>query len=637
MSSSITTYTTSSGSTAISGLSSGIDTASLVDQLVDAESTKLDSLNQQKQLAEWKQEAYRDVIDDISTFTDTYFSSTSSSSLIKAANYLQYSATSSDTTAVEVSAGIDAQTDSHTITVTQLATAETMSSSSAISQGIEGSSEADFTSAVGESFIITVDGTEYTVTLDSSVTDAASLQTAVNTAVGSGKVTVGTTTNTDNESVLTFSAATDSGVTSISIADSSTNGALTNLGFAGTDTTANRITEDSTLAEISAQLDTAITFVDSKVTFSINGTSITCAEDETLEDVIAAIKDANCGATLVYDELTDKLVLTSDDTGAGTMMTASDTTGTFVSSLLGTTTEGKDAVITYDGTTVTRSSNSIELDGVTYTINDETTEAVTVDVEQDTDAIYDLVTNFVDAYNTLIETINDKLDEEYDSDYPPLTDDEEAEMSETEISNWNEKAKTGLLEDDDLLSSMLSELRVGLMDSVSGSSLSLTAIGFTTGTSDEDGKLYIDEDELLAAIKEDASAVQALFSQKSTSYSDNSAVRTMSSSAREIRYDEEGIALRFSDILSDYVSTKTDSAGNKGLMLEAVGIESDGSNTENALTDKIEDYEERIEKEEERLDTLRERWETKFSAMEAAIAEMNSQSSYIDSLMGTDE
>ncbi len=643
MSSSITTYTTSSGSTAISGLSSGIDTASLVDELVDAESTKLDDLNQQLQLAEWKQEAYREVIDEISTFVDTYFSSTSSSSLTKAANYLQFSSTSSDTSAVTASAGVDAETGSHTIGVTQLATAETISSSSTISAGIQGSSAADFTGAVGESFVLTVDGTEYTVSIDSSITDVDTLQDAVDTAVGEGKVTVGTTT-VDSVSVLTFSATTDSGVTSISIADSDTDGALTNLGFASTDVTSNRISEDSTLSEISAQLDTAMTFVanatsgDNEVTFSINGTSFTFAEDETLGDVIDEINASDCGATIKYDELTDMLVLTADDTGAGTMLSVSDTSGTFISSLLGgTAVEGKDAVITYDGTTITRSSNSIELDGVTYTIADETTEDVSVDVELDSDAIYDLVANFVDAYNTLIESINDKLDEEYDSDYPPLTEDEEAEMTETEIENWNEKAKTGLLEDDELLTEMLSELRVALMDSVSGSSLSLTAIGITTGTYDEKGQLEIDEDALLAAIEEDPTGVADLFSQKSTTYSNNSAVRTMTSSERSVKYDEEGLAQRFADILSDYVSTSTDSAGNKGLMLEAVGMESDGSSTENALTEKIEDYEERIEKEEERLETLRERWETKFSAMEAAIAEMNSQSAYIDSLMGTDE
>ncbi len=644
MSSSITTYTTSSGSTAISGLASGIDTASLVDELVDAESSKLDSLNQQLQLTEWKQEAYRDIIDDLSEFVDTYFSSTSSSSLIKQANYLQFDTTSSDTSAVTATAGVDAEAGSHTIEVTQLATAETISSSSTLSEDITASSAADYTSAVGESFVITVDGTDYTVTIDSSVTDADSLQDAVDTAVGNGKVTVGTTT-VDGASVLTFTAATDSGVSSISIADSTSDGALTNLGFASTDVTSNRVTEDSTLAEISAQLDTAMTFVanstsgDNEVTFTINGTSFTFAEDETLGDVIDAVNDSDCGATLKYDELTDMLVLTSDDTGAGEMLTVADSdSSSFISSLLGgTAAEGTDAIMVYDGTKVTRSSNSIELDGVTYKLADVTTEEVTVDVEQDTDAVYDLIDNFVVAYNTLIESINDTLDENYDSDYLPLTDDEEAEMSDTEIEKWNAKAKTGLLEGDDTLSDMLRNFRLALMDSVSDSSLSLSAIGITSGTYDENGKLYIDEDALTAAIEEDASAVQALFAQKSTSYSTNSAVRTMTSAERETRYEEEGIALRFYDILSDYVSTSTDSAGNKGRLLELAGMDSDGSDTDNSLTTKITDYEERIEKEEDRLDALRERWEAKFSAMEEAIEEMNSQSSYIDSLMSSDE
>lgn len=642
MSSSITTYTTSSGSTAIAGLISGMDTASLVDDLVDAESTKLEDLNQEVQLAEWKQEAYREIIDDVSTFVDTYFSSTSSTSLVKQSNYLQFATTSSDVSAVKATAGVSAETGTHTITVSNLATAETMSNSSGLSAGIEGSSAADFTGAVGESFVITVDDTEYSVTIDSSVTDADSLQDAVDDAVGEGKVTVGTTT-IDSISVLTFSATTDSGVTSISIADSTTDGALTNLGFSSSDVTSNRVTEESTLSEISAQLDTAMTFVanstsgDNEVVFSINGTSFTFSEDDTLEDIIAEIEEADCGATLAYDELTDKLVLTSTATGAGTMMTASDTSGTFVSSLLGTTTKGTDATITYDGTTLTRSSNSIELDGVTYTIVAETTEAVTVDVAQDSDAIYDMVSNFIEAYNTLIESINAKLDEEYDSDYQPLTEAEEAEMSETEIEKWNEKAKTGLLEDDDLLGDLLSELRVAIMDPVSGSSLSLKSIGITSGTYDEEGQLYIDEDALLAAIEADASAVADLFSQKSTTYSTNSGVRTMTSAERGIKYNEEGIAQRFADILSDYVATTTDSAGNKGSLLEAAGMDSDGSDTDNALTAQIEAYKERIEKEEERLETFRELWESKFSAMETALQTLSSQSSYIDSLMGSDE
>lgn len=643
MSSSITTYTTSSGSTAISGLVSGIDTASLVDELVDAESTKLDSMKQKLQLAEWKQEAYRSIIDEVQTFVDTYFSSTSSSSLIKQANYLQFTATSSDTSAVTASAGVEAEDATHTITVSQLATAETVSSSSGISAGIEASSAVtDYSSLAGDSFVMTVDGTEYTVTIDSSASIidsdslAEALQDAVDDAIGDGKITV----STNSSGYLTFETVDDSGVQSVSIADGDTDGVLEELGFDDDSTTSNRIDTDSTLSEIAEQLGVSDTLFDSdgNVTFSINGTSFTFNKDEyTLDEMIEEVNDADVGATLEYDELNDKLVLTADDTGAGTMITASDTSGTFISTLLGTTTKGTDAIVTIDGVKMTRSSNTIELDDVTYTMNVVTTDSVTVDVAQDTDAIYDLISNFVDAYNTLIADINEQLDAEYDSDYQPLTEDEEAEMSDTEIEAWNEKAQTGLLEDDSLLTEMLSELRIALMDSVSGSTLSLSEIGITTGTYDEEGQLYIDEDTLLAAIEDDPSAVQSLFAQKSTSYANNSEVRTLNSSERATRYDEEGITLRFYDILSDYVSTSVDSGGNKGLLLEKAGIEGDGSSTDNSMSKLIEDYEERISEEEDRLDTFRERWEEKFSAMEAAISEMNSQSAYIDSLMSSDE
>lgn len=639
MSSSISTYTTSSGSTAISGLISGLDTASLVDDLVDAESTKLESLKQDLQLAEWKQEAYREISTELQDFVDTYFSSTSSSSLIKQANYLQYAVTNSDTSALTATAGTDAVVGTHTLTVKQVATSATVSSAAGISKVVTGSSTPSFSSATGQSFILTLDGTEYTVTIDSTVTDIDSLQDAVDEAVGEGKLTVGT----DSSGALTFEATTDSGVTSIAIADGETDGALTNLGFDEDSNTSNRISTSATLAEISAQMDTAITFVtnaesgDKEVTFSINGTSFTFSEDDTLEDVMTTINESDCGATIAYNSLTDKLTLTSDLTGAGRLLSMSDSDdSSFVSSLLGTTTAGTDAILTYDGAKLTRSSNSVELDGVTYTVASVTTEALTVDVAQNSDAIYDLVSNFVEAYNSLIETINDKLDEEYDNDYLPLTEDQEAEMSETEIEKWNAKAQTGLLEGDDTLSDLLRELRTALMDSVSGSSLSLTEIGISTGTYSENGKLYIDEDALQAAIEEDASAVQALFAQKSTSYSNSAGVRTMNSSERSTRYKEEGVALRFYDILSDYVSTSTDSAGNKGKLLELAGIDSDGSNTDNSLSEQISDYEERIEKEEERLEAFRELWESKFSAMESALATLSSQSAYIDSLMGSD-
>lgn len=642
MSSSISTYTTSSGSTAISGLASGIDTATIIDDLITAESTKLNALKQKQQLAEWKQEAYRSIISDITTFNSTYFSTTSSSSLIKSSNYLQYTASSSDTTAITATAASTATAGSHTITVSQLATAATLTASGAISKGVVASGTPTYTS--GQSFVITVDGAEYTVEIDSSVTDVDSLQDAIDEAVGTA--TSGTSTvskvvvATNSDGYLTFTAGEDSGVQAISIADSSSNGALSDLGFGTDSSTSNQISTSSTMATIAAQMSTAMTFnSDGEANFTINGVSLYCDEDDTLSTVIERINSSDAGVTAKYDELTGRLVLTADTLGAGATITASDTDGTFISSLLGgTITAGTDSVVTLDGTKLTRNTNSVTVDGVTYKLNAVTTEAATVTVAQDTEAISSLISNFVDAYNTLIETINAALDETYDSDYPPLTEDQEAEMTETEIANWNEVAKTGLLASDPLLTKMLSTMRNALMNSVSGSSLTLADIGITTGTYTENGKLYLDEDALTEAIESDASAIAELFGQKSTSYSTTTAsgVRALSSSERSTRSSEEGIAWRFYDTLLDYVATGVDSAGNKGFLLERAGIDSDGSDTDNAITNQINEYESRISDEEDRLETLRDRLEAQYLAMESAISELNSQSSYIASLTSSD-
>jgi flagellar hook-associated protein 2 len=641
-SSSISTYTTSTGSTAISGLASGIDTETIIDGLITAESTKLNSLKQKAQLAEWKQEAYRSIISDITTFNSTYFSTTSSSSLTKASNYLQFTTGSSNATSITATATSTSTAGSHTISVSQLATAATLTGSSSISKGVVASDTPTYTS--GQSFVITVDGAEYTVKIDSSVTDVDSLQSAIDSAVGTA--TSGTSTvskvvvSTNSDGYLMFTAGDDSGVQAISIADSSSNGALSDLGFGTSSSTSNQISTSSTMATIAAQMSTAMTFnSDGEANFTINGTALYCDEDDTLSTVIERINKSGAGVTAKYDELTGKLVLTANTLGAGATITVSDTDGSFISSLLGgTVAAGTDSVMTIDGTKLTRNTNSVVVDGVTYKLGAVTTEDVTVTVEQDTEAISSLVSNFVDAYNTLIETINAALDETYDSDYPPLTSDQEAEMTETEISQWNEKAKTGLLANDTLLTKMLSTMRNSLMNSVSGSSLTLADIGITTGTYTENGKLYLDEDALAEAIEADASSIAELFGKRSTSYSSNtsSGVRTLSSSERATRTSEEGIAWRFFDTLLDYVATGVDSAGNKGFLLEKAGMDSDGSDSDNAITKQITEYETRISDEEERLETLRTRLEAQYAAMEAAISELNSQSSYIASLTSSD-
>jgi flagellar hook-associated protein 2 len=753
-SSSITTSTVN-GVTRITGLASGIDVDGIVETLVSAEKAKkLNKLEQKLQTAEWKQEAYQSIITDVTDFADTYFSTTGSSSIMKASNFLQYDATSDDEDAVTVSAASTASAGSHTVSVSQLATEATYSSSTSVSKEVQGSATPDYSSLTDESFVITLDGTAYTVDLDSvtSTNPITTLQAAINDAVGS---TTKVTVTTNSSGYLTITAQDDSGVQAITISatDVASDGTADNDGlselFGSDPVLSNRLSTSSTLSVISEQLNTALTFdTDGQFAITINGTTKEFDKSTTLATMISEINSADLGATLAYDSLTGELTLTADDTGAGSTLTAADSTGNFVSTLLDDETAGTDAIITIDDMKMTRSSNSVTVDGVTYTATaltgtattatsatvsstsntagyssittgtsatagdytvsvaqnadgstwditltypDNSTETVTgstdgsatfgsgteaitlaapttvtagtsttfsvtstttltnddpatVTVTQDSDSIYDLISNFVDAYNELIETINDAIDEDADSDYPPLTDEEKADMDDDEITAWEAKAKVGILESDSTLEDLLSDLRTALYDSVSGASTTLADIGITTSSDYSDqGMLEIDETALTTAITSDPEAIMELFTQTATSTAttssvsgkslgNNSILYSINATDLETRYEEEGIAYRFFDILKQNIGTTTFSSGNKGALLEIAGIDSDTSETDNTLTSLIEKYEDEISEEEDRIDDYEDTMYDKYTTLETYISTMNSQLSAISSL-----
>jgi flagellar hook-associated protein 2 len=629
MASSITT-TTVNGTTRITGLSSGIDVDSIVEQSMTAEKAKkLNKLQQKEQLAEWRQTAYQDIIADIQAFTDKYFSLTSATSLLSQKSFNKYTVTSSSS-AVSATYTSAASAGSHTVAVSQLATKATLASSG-ISRDVTGGQAASFESLSGKSVVLTVDGTDYTVDL-SDVTDLASLQTAVDDAVGDGKLTV----DTDSSGYLTITAE-DEGVNSITIsAPSSGTSGLSDLGFAADGAvTSNRLdTSEVTLADLADYM--GFTFNDDgQAVFAINGTSFTFDQDTTIDEMIDEINDSGCGATMAYNDTTGELVLTASSTGAGNLLSVSDSGGTFAATILTQATAGKDAKLTVDGVSLTRSSNTVTVDGVTYTLNAvtdtdgdgtvETGENATVSLTQDTDGIYDLISDFVEDYNSLIATITDAITEDYDSDYPPLTDDQKAEMTDEEIENWEEKAKTGILEDDSLLTGILRELRSAVVDSIAGVSTSIFDIGIDTGDYSDNGQLEIDEDALKEAIASDPAAVMNLFTKQSSSYSGLSTVRTLSSSELSTRYSEEGIAYRFYDIIAEYTSTTKDSNGSRGKLVEKAGLADSSIASDNTLSELITKYQEEIADEEDRLDEYEERLYNKYTTLETYISNMNTQ------------
>lgn len=630
--------TTVNGVPRLSGLSSGIDVDSIVKKLILADSGSLNKLKQTRQIDMWKRDQYQSIINDLNTFTDKYLNLTSADSILNESTFQQFKV-DCDNSAVSATAGGDASPGSHTISVEQLAKAASQASAGGGSKDVTASDKPDYTNLKGKSFIIQVDGTTRTVTFDADYdpknqTGAQYVQAAIDKAIGTNKVTV----SENNNGCLQFVPTANSGVGSIAIGDADSNGAFGTLGFKDGSIFSNRLYMGESLENVAKQLKVPFQFDDKsgEIAFTINGEKFSFDKDDTLGDMISTInKDKSANVTMKYDANADQLVITANETGAGQTLDIADTTGNFVSTVLTNKTDGQDAKVVLDGQELTRSSNSFTQDGITYTLKAKTQTDATVSVTQDGDGIYSKISNFIKNYNALIQKINDKISESYDRNYPPLTDQQTSSMSDTEITNWNNKAQTGLLQNDSTLQNLLYNMRSALMSSVQGQEENLAKMGITTGAYTEKGQLHIDEAKLKQAISNDPKGVMDIFTRQSTSYPGTVAVRTLDSSARSTRTQEEGLAYKLYDILQDNIGTVRDSNGNKGLLLQKSGMKDDASDTDNILTKDIDTLADKITAEQKRLDNETDRYYAEFTNMETVLEQLSSQSSMLASLSGS--
>ncbi|MBC7325702.1 MAG: flagellar cap protein, partial [Moorella sp. (in: Bacteria)] len=99
----------------VGGLASGIDTDSIVKELMRAHRIPLDRLHQQKQILQWQQEDYREINTSLRSFRDKVFT------MKLQATYLARKAVSSNEAAMGAAANSSAVPGMYTVTVTQLA------------------------------------------------------------------------------------------------------------------------------------------------------------------------------------------------------------------------------------------------------------------------------------------------------------------------------------------------------------------------------------------------------------------------------------------------------------------------------------------------------------------------------------
>jgi flagellar hook-associated protein 2 len=621
------------------GISSGLDTDSIVQQLMRVERMKVDKVTQDRQLLEWKRDDYRSIINLLRGFKDQFFNVLKPASyMFSPNNYKKYNITSTDSSVVTAVGTSTAAVGSHTVIVQKLATADEALSTGKVTRALQSKevittgADSDVVNASGKKINITLDGVTREITMGSytestTVEDLAlDLQEKINTAFGGGKILV-----TESGGKITFD--TTGGASRLTLVKGSTDDGLSYLHFDSG--ASNRINISEKLESLALKFSNGLTFDDNgNLTFSINSKNFTFSKSTTLLDMMSTINgDSDAKVNIMYDESTDKFKITAKQLGTGDNIKITQSGGNFFdgASMISTgspvTNQGRDAVVIIDGETLVRSSNTVTVNGVTYTLLKESAVTQTISLKQDVESIYNNIKNFIEKYNEIIENINKKLKEKYDKNYPPLTDEQKAVMNEKDIEKWEEKAKTGLLRNDRLLENIVVNIRMALYDSIKGVSTTLAGIGISSTSYHDKGKLRIDEARLKEAIQNDPDGVMNLFCKQSASYP--SYERTLSSDERKVRYEEQGLAYRIYDIIEDNISTFRDNFGKKGLLLERAGIEDDMTEFSNAISDQIKQKDALIETLMDKLYRKEEMYYAKFAAMERILAQMNSQSAWL--------
>lgn len=323
------------------------------------------------------------------------------------------------------------------------------------------------------------------------------------------------------------------------------------------------------------------------ITYGADTVDITIdASNSSLEGVAAAINDADMGVTAYVINNGDgtnpyQLVIQGDDTGADNTITV-DTSGlaggtapTFTQ-----TSTATDAQIVVNGVTVTSDTDTFAdvVPGLTIEAAAETVDPVTVSVATDEEALVEKVQAFVDAYNAVIDYYNTN------TAYSPDDGIRGGLVGESSVRSVINSLGT-------MISSEYTD--------VDGAYTALSMVGISTNS---DGTLELDTEELTEAIQTDYDAVEALFTTEDDDTSAYGPLATIRNAIEDLYLDSD----------TGTLTSRTDS-----------------------LEESIEDQEERIADFEEYLVSYEERLREQFTYMETVLAELYASQDYLTALFAS--
>ena len=417
----------------------------------------------------------------------------------------------------------------------------------------------------------------------------------------------------------TYVTAADSNGNSVDFSMTSVEGGTLGLTKASA---SNKINSGSTLSDLGFKPE-----ADGTYKLNINGTEISLDKKSTISSMMSAVNKSAAGVTMTYSSLTNSFTLESKefggtgkvevgDTSLGRSLGLVDDNGTVGAS------EGQNAIFEINGQEVYLNDNTYTLDGNTFTFNDNMTigETYTVNIAKDSTTVKDALKKFVESYNKLIDDVYGYIGKSPAKDddgntYEPLTNAEKDEMSEDEITKWEEKAKQGVLYNDSTVSTVKSQMRSALYTSVTlddGSKFGIYNLGIKTSSEwSEHGKLQIDENAFDKAFENNEDAIIKLFTDSDT-----------------------GMMKKLNSVIDGAVKS-SGAANTRGTLVRKAGKADSSVTTDSTIYKEMVKMQDRLKELQDRYDTKEEYWWKVFTNMETAMADLNSQTSYISSYLGT--
>lgn len=273
--------------------------------------------------------------------------------------------------------------------------------------------------------------------------------------------------------------------------------------------------------------------------------------------------------------------------------------------------EAGDTKIEYNGAILTSDTTNITVAGIELNVLSTTSpdETVNISVTNDTSGVYDTIKEFISEYNAILKEMNTLYNAGSAKDYDVLSDEEKDAMSDSEVEKWEAKIKDSLLRRDTTLSGIISSFKnkmVGTYAKSGGSKYSLASIGITTSQDyKEGGLLHILGDEDDAEYADKTNRLKKMLDE------DPDTVIGVLTSLTDSLYSD----------LQKKMSATT--------MSSALTFYNDKE-----MSSQLSDYKDEISKWQSRLDEMEDKYYKQFSAMETALANLQSQQNSLASMLG---